>query len=90
MKVRQSGIFSRRIKKLHKEEKKSLDRAVRAIINDPSVGEMKRGDLAGVQIYKYKHNTQQYLLAYRFIEDDLLLTLLALGTHENFYRDLKR
>jgi len=30
------------------------------------------------------------LLAYRFTEDELALTLLALGTHENFYRDLKQ
>lgn len=90
MRVQQSGVFSRRVKKLHRDEKKALDIAVKAIMDDPSIGQMKIGDLAGVQVYKYKHNSQQYLLAYRFIEEKLLLTLLALGTHENFYRDLKR
>ena len=88
--VRQSGVFSRRVKKLHPAEKKALDNAVKEIIKDPAIGELKVGDLAGVQVYKYKHNARQNLLAYRFMEDELVLTLLALGSHENFYRDLKK
>jgi len=90
MKIQQSGIFSRRVKKLHSAEKQSLDDAVKTIIDNPAIGQVKTGDLAGVQVYKYKHKTQQYLLAYRFTEDELALTLLALGTHENFYPDLKQ
>ena len=89
MKVLQTGVFRRRMKKLHVSEKKRLDTAVRKIIKDPSVGKPKTGDLAHVQVYKFKHKTQQYLLAYRFYPDGQILTLLALGTHENFYRDLK-
>ena len=90
MRVQQSGVFARRVKKLHAAEKKALDKAVKAVIGSPSIGQMKTGDLAGVQVYKYKYKTQQYLLAYRVNSDELLLTLLALGTHENFYRDLKK
>ena len=86
--VKQARIFERRVKKMHSLEKKALDKAVRAIMSDPSIGEMKRGDLAGVQVYK--HNTQQYLVAYEYIDDELLLTFIELGTHKNFYRDLKR
>lgn len=72
-------------------EKTALDDAVRAIVDNRALGQMKTGDLAGVQVYKYVHNTQQYLLAYRFESgDEPLLLLLALGFHENFYRDLKR
>lgn len=88
--VKQSGIFRRRVKKLHPAEKKALDDAVKAVIANPAIGELKKGDLAGVRVYKYKHNTQQNLLAYRVVEDELILTLLALGSHENFYRDLKQ
>lgn len=90
MRVQQSGVFARRVKRLYADEKKALDKAVKVVIGSPSVGQMKMGDLAGVQVYKYKHKTQQYLLAYQIEEDELLLTLLALGTHESFYRDLKR
>jgi len=50
----------------------------------------KIGDLAGVQVYKFKMVGQLMLLAYTFEHDTITLTLLALGSHENFYRDLKR
>ena len=90
MKIQQSGIFSRRVKKLHSAEKQSLDMAIKTITDNPTIDQVKTGDLSGVQVYKYKHKTRQYLLAYRFTEDELALTLLALGTHENFYRDLKQ
>jgi mRNA interferase RelE/StbE len=88
--VKQSGVFSRRVKKLHLAEKQALDDAVKDIIEDPAIGKLKVGDLAGVQVYKYKFKNQQNLLAYRFIEEGHVLTLLALGSHENFYRDLKK
>jgi mRNA-degrading endonuclease YafQ of YafQ-DinJ toxin-antitoxin module len=88
--VRQSGIFSRRVKKLHSAEKQALDEAIKEIIKNHAIGELKIGDLAGVQVYKYKDKTRQNLLAYRFSEKDGVITLLALGSHENFYRDLKK
>ena len=88
--VKQTGIFKRQVKKMHKQEKSALDEAVQQIILDPSIGEMKLGDLAGVQEFKYKHNAQLYLLAYEYLESELVLTLIDHGTYENFYRDLKR
>jgi mRNA-degrading endonuclease YafQ of YafQ-DinJ toxin-antitoxin module len=88
--VKQTGIFKRHVKKTHKQEKSELDEAVRQIILDPSIGEMNLGDLAGVQVFKYKHNGQLYLLAYKYLESELNLILIDHGTHENFYRDLKR
>jgi len=90
VKILQSGIFRRRVKKLHASEKKLLDTAVRKIVCDPAIGQMKSGDLAGVQVYKYKRKTQQHLLAYRVDPAGKVLTLLALGSRENFYRDLKK
>ena len=90
MRIEQSGIFRRRVKKLHADEKKALDGAVRAVLDDPDIGDLKIGDLAGVRVYKYKHKVQQYLLAYRVKGEGLVLALIALGTHENFYRDLKK
>ncbi len=90
MKVLQTGIFSRRVKKLHPHDKEALDEAVQAIMDNLNLGLMKKGDLARVQVYKYKHQMEQFLLAYRFCNEDGELTLLALGTHENFYRGLKR
>ena len=90
MKIKQTSIFKRRVKKMHITEKKALDKVVKEIISDPSIGEMKIGDLSGIQVYKYKLNTQQYLVAYQYVDDELLLTFIEHGTHENFYRDLKQ
>ncbi|MEE9494027.1 MAG: type II toxin-antitoxin system RelE/ParE family toxin [Gammaproteobacteria bacterium] len=89
MKVLQSGVFSRTVKKLHKKEKTALDRAVKKVMDDPTVGALKVGDLAGVRVYKFKVVAQQYLLGYQYRDEDATLMLLALGSHENFYRDLK-
>jgi len=88
--VKQTGIFKRHVKKMHKQEKAALDKAVRKIMSDPTIGEMKVGDLAGIQVFKYKHKVQLYLLAYAYLESELVLTLIDHGSHENFYRDLKR
>ncbi len=84
----QSAGFSRAYKKLHKNQKVDVDDAVEAIVKSPDLGEPKRGDLAGVYVYKFKSNSQLMLLAYEF--DPETRMLLLLGSHENFYRDLKR
>jgi mRNA-degrading endonuclease RelE of RelBE toxin-antitoxin system len=82
--------FTRATKKLRPKEKGFLDEAVRAIAATPDVGEMKKGDLAGVRVYKYRVQDQIVLLAYRVARDEDAIKLLAFGTHENFYQDLKR
>lgn len=88
--VQQTGTFKRQVKKMHRQEKLALDEVVQKIISDPSIGEMKIGDLTGIQVFKYKHHGQLYLLAYEYLDGDLILTLISHGTHENFYRDLKK
>ena len=90
MKVLTTPRFDRAVKKIHPPEKKSLDAAVKKILGDPSLGEMKKGDLAGIQVYKFKYLKQQVLLAYAVSLDKSQLVLMGYGVHENFYRDLKR
>ncbi|MEM6888722.1 MAG: type II toxin-antitoxin system RelE/ParE family toxin [Pseudomonadota bacterium] len=82
-----SPAFGRKVKKLKKQEKKELDHAVLDILNDPSIGEEKVGDLAGVSVHKFKINKQLILLSYTCDEKEI--NLLTFGSHENFYRDLK-
>lgn len=83
-----SPAFSRKLKKLKKQEKKALDNAVLDILNEPNVGEGKVGDLAGVLVYKFKINKQLTLLLYTYTDSEI--NLLTFGSHENFYRDLKK
>jgi mRNA-degrading endonuclease RelE of RelBE toxin-antitoxin system len=88
VKVYQSRSFEKKIKKITKSEKDSLDREIKRITDDPNIGEEKKGDLRGVFVHKFKLKTIQYLLAYRKIGDDLELVII--GPHENYYRDLKQ
>lgn len=81
--------FVRATKKLHPPQKLELDTALRAISENPIAGETKVGDLAGIRVYKFRLSNQIYLLAYRILDTESL-KLLTLGSHENFYRDLKR
>jgi mRNA-degrading endonuclease RelE of RelBE toxin-antitoxin system len=88
--IEQTVHFQRTIKKFKKNQKTALDSAVKIIINDPEIGDLKVGDLSGVRVYKYKMVSSQYLLAYVYDEVINKITLLAIGVHENFYRDLKK
>ncbi|MBP1747587.1 MAG: hypothetical protein H6Q52_126 [Deltaproteobacteria bacterium] len=88
MNVVQSPYFKRAYKKLHPNQVKPVNEAVRYILSDLSCGEEKTGDLAGVRVYKFMVLDRQYLLAYKYDRETLFL--LALGVHENFYRDIKR
>lgn len=89
MQVFQTNTFKKAYKKLHSSQVKAVNEAIQTIINEPAIGTLKKGDLNTVRVYKFKINTQLLLLAYTFEDDKLILTLLALGSHENFYRDLK-
>jgi mRNA-degrading endonuclease RelE of RelBE toxin-antitoxin system len=88
MRLLVTPTFARTVKKLHVRQKVELDDAVRAIANDPSLGETKVGDLAGIQVYKFRMANQLCLVAYRVLDEETI-KLLMVGPHENFYRDLK-
>lgn len=89
MRLLVTPTFERTFKKLNRQQKAELDEAVRTIASAPEIGEAKVGDLAGVQVYKFRMIKQQCLLAYRVL-DPQTIKLLMVGPHENFYRDLKR
>ena len=84
----QAPILAKQKKKLQKKQIIDLDNAVKSICNDPTIGEMKVGDLQGIQVYKFKSNKQQLLLAYEVVNSTLYL--YTFGSHENFYRELKK
>ncbi len=88
--VLQTPTFKKAVKKLNPNQKKDLDRAVEKLMVNPSIGEQKKGDLTFLRIHKFKMNKQPTLLGYSFDDGALVLELMALGSHENFYRDMKR
>ncbi|KZY31237.1 addiction module toxin RelE [Oleiphilus sp. HI0081] len=88
--ILQTPTFKKAVKKLKPNQKKDLDNAVKELVKDPLLGEQKRGDLAFLRVYKFKMIKQLTLLGYSYDEGVLTLELMALGSHENFYRDIKR
>lgn len=89
MQVFQTNTFKKAYKKLHENQLKAVNEAIRDSMKEPKLGILKKGDLNTVRVYKFKISTQLMLLAYSFEEHTLILTLLALGSHENFYRNPK-
>jgi len=87
MKILQSRQFERKLKKFTKQDKKLLDKQILKIADNLAIGSEKKGDLRGVYIHKFKIKHTQYLLSYRFAEENL--ELIMIGPHENYYRDLK-
>jgi len=84
----QTPIFAKQKKKLKKNQIKDLDETVQEIVKHPEIGERKIGDLADIWVYKFRMVKQEYLLAYQWDSEKRIL--IALGVHENFYRDLKK
>ena len=87
MKVIQSRSFEKKAKKFRKQDKRILDDQIQRILDNPAIGQEKKGDLRGVFIYKIKIQNINYLLSYRLVGD--ALELIMIGPHENYYRDLK-
>ena len=56
--------FSKFAKKQSKPFQAVIEDEVTAICENPEIGELKNGDLANIRVHKFKHNKQQYLIAY--------------------------
>ena len=74
---------------------KTLKRIPDVVCDDPEIGELKVGDLAGIRVHKFRFSRQEYLIAYRAPKDDvpvefLVIDFYQVGAHENFYAELKQ
>lgn len=66
-----------------------MKKAISYLLQKPDAGDHKKGDLRFLRVYKFKMVGQLTLLGYSYEKGGLVLELIALGSHENFYRDLK-
>lgn len=82
--------FKRIKKKLPRPLRTELDKQVRILCSNPRVGEAKTGDLQGVRVHQFGFLGQRYLLACSVDGSEEVICFLAVGGHENFYRDLKK
>lgn len=82
------------IKKAHKPLQLAIEDAVALVFDSPDIGELKVGDLSGIRVYKFRFNRQEYLVAYCPPAKDsplkfLFIDFYQVGSHENFYDELK-
>lgn len=89
MQVLQTPSFRKAVKKLHSNQMQDLHKAIKSLMQNPELGEKKKGDLNYLRVYKFKMAKQLTLLGYSYDEGKIVLELMSLGSHENFYRDLK-
>ena len=73
---------------MHKNQQDEIRKEIKKIVNGPEIGEEKKGDLRSIFVHKFKINQQLTLLAYQF--DPETRILLMLGSHQNFYKNLKQ
>ena len=83
-------LFRRRKKKASGPLQEAIDDAARTVLTNPLIGEPKVGALKGVRVYKFMHHNLEYLVAYQLETRKRVIQFLAVGPHENFYRDLQR
>ena len=87
-KIIASNIFLKFKKKSSKKLQLEIDNQVKNICTNPKIGEMKKGDLKNVRVYKFTFGKQLLLLSYEIKNNTLFL--YSLGSHENFYKKLKQ
>ncbi len=80
------------VKKQHRPFKATIADEVAKICGDPAIGEFKTGDLARIQVHKFRFDGREWLIAYHVNNGEVevvLIDFFQIGTHENFYQDLK-
>ncbi len=88
--VFETPTFRKVFKKLSEPEKLQVEGEIDKIIDNPDIGEQKKGDLSYLWVHKFKMNCQLVLLGYSWIEEKLQLYLMNISSHENFYKDAKK
>ena len=90
MEIIQTNRFKKAYKKLHSNQLVEVNNAIKTIMKNPDIGEQKKGSLSWLRVYKFKVLGQLALLGYSVEKaGKIVLTLIDIGSHENFYRDLK-
>lgn len=88
MKIIASNLFHKFKKKSSKRLQLEIDNQIKKIVDNPDIGELKKGDLKGILIHKFNAGSQLLLLSYEYVKN--VLYLYTIGSHENFYKKLKR
>jgi mRNA-degrading endonuclease RelE of RelBE toxin-antitoxin system len=88
MSVHYKPLFRKFVKKQTRPFQLVIEDEVDKITLKPDIGEAKKGDLAGFRVQKFSHKSQKFMIAYCLQDADIVF--FKIGSHENFYRELKK
>lgn len=88
--VYETNRFTKAMDKVPEQQLAIVEDEIDKVIDNPEIGELKKGDLSYLRVHKFRINGQQWLLGYSWQDDELELYLLGLGSHENFYTTMKK
>ena len=88
--VKYTRHFEKIYKKLHSNQQVMVDEAIEKIAKNPKIGKVKKGDLSGFHVYKFSMFSQLTLIGYYYDDGEMIILIVSIGSHENFYRDIKR
>ena len=80
--------FKKFVKKQTRSFQLVIEDEVEAVIQNPLAGEGKKGDLTGFRIHNFSYLGQKFLLSYVIQTEKI--RFFTIGSHENFYRELKK
>ena len=88
MEISYKPPFKKFVKKQARPLQLSIEDEIEWIIENPAMGDTKKGDLKGFRVHKFTLKRQKLLIAYQVSETKILFYMI--DTHENFYRKLKK
>jgi mRNA-degrading endonuclease RelE of RelBE toxin-antitoxin system len=80
--------FKKFVKKQSRPFQLAIEDEVERVVSNQETGEIKKGDLTGFRVHKFKFQRQEYLIAYKTENKGIIIYMI--DTHENFYRNLKQ
>lgn len=85
-----SPVFLKKKKKQLPDLQRKLDNQVNMTLENPLLGDPKKGALQGIRVLKFKYKKQLFLLSYEPDFKKKVLYLYTFGSHEGFYEELER
>lgn len=90
-KVKLSSNSIKVLKKIKNKQlkQKFIDKIYNDIAITPYSGTAKKGDLVGIYAVGFNYAKVSYRIAYKIDQDEVIVIILLIGSHENFYQKLK-
>ena len=78
MEIKQTNRFRKVYKKLHSNQLPEVNFAIKEVINNPQIGEQKKGSLGWLRVYKFRVLGQLTLLGYSIDKNGKIMLIVGL------------